>query len=159
MADMATGIIGVVLAWKGIVEFGRLISRLTDDDDRERNVPAIRLESYQQLLQDWGEHWGVDREDGRFHGLERARKELVIKIIFQLRDSRVEAIRRLRKRHGMFNEEDRKLEVHEGRLSRMIESFVASAQRSRKKARWLMGDDILVAKLVDETMQLHSLLD
>lgn len=160
MAELALAVTGLALAWKGILDFGQLLSRLTDDDDRERNVLAISLESSQQLLKDWGEYWGIDRGSGRFHDLEPPRKALVTRIIFQLHDSRELAIRRLRKKYGMLTEQENTESTgFDDRLSRMVDSFIVVAKKSRRKTRWLMGDDTLIAKLVEETMQLHGNLD
>jgi hypothetical protein len=161
MAELVLGIVGVALAWKGIQDFAQLLSRLTDDDDRERNVTAISLEASQQVLDDWGEHWGILRaEQGRFHRFEPSRQALVLKIISQLYQSRELAVKRLRKTYGISSE---KAEPGSGtletRLSRMVESFVATAKKGKRKTRWLMGDDTLIAKLVEETWQLHGYLD
>jgi hypothetical protein len=161
MAELALSIVGVALAWKGIQDFAQLLSRLTDDDDRERNVTAIGLEASQQVLDDWGEYWGILRaERGRFHRLEPSRQTLVLKIIYQLYDSRELAVKRLRKTYGLFTEkEEMRSGAPETRLSRMVEGFIAAGKRGKKKTRWLMGDDTFIAKLVEETWQLHGYLD
>jgi hypothetical protein len=159
-AELALAILGVALAWKGILDFGQLISKMTDDDDRKREVLALSLEVSQCLLIEWGDHWGVGRANGRFHNLAREKKDLIVKIIFQLRDSRERAIKRLRRRYHKCDEEEHfKSEPTEGRLSRMVESFVAMTKRSKLKTLWLMGDKDLVESLVEETMRLHGYLD
>lgn len=160
MGEFALAIVGVALAWKGILDFGQLISKLADDDDRKRGGLALRLEISQMLLKDWGNHWGLDREDGRFHSLADQRKDLLIKIIFRLHDSRERAINRLRKRYHQ-NEEEKQptQQVRGDRLSRMVESFLATAKKSRKRTLWLMGDSDMVETLVEETTQLHEDLD
>jgi len=160
MAELALGIAGVALAWKGLLDFGRVLSRLTDDDDRERSVIAIGLESSQLRLMDWGEHYGIDNERGRFQQFESLRKTLVIKIIFQLHHSRALAIKRLRKKYGMFTEEeDMKSSALETRLTRMVESFVSVAKTNKNNTRWLSGDNTMLVKLLEETTQLHGYLD
>jgi hypothetical protein len=162
MAELAIGILGISLAWKGIIDFGKVISRLTDCDNRERYILAIGLESSQLILKDWGDYWGVDRADGRFHHLEETRKNIVMEIIFQLHDSRERAIKRLRKSHGLFKKEEEEEEgcnARGDRLSRLVESFVGTAQKNKKKIRWISGDDKLVSTLVEETMKLHGWLD
>jgi len=52
MAELALAIIGVALAWKGILDFGQLMSKLMDDDTRQRDILAIKLDSSQHMLKD-----------------------------------------------------------------------------------------------------------
>lgn len=160
MAELASAIVGLSLVWKGILDFAKVINRLTDDDERERKVLRLGLRCCQIRLEEWGKHWGVSRDDGRFHQLEKERKNIVIDIIFQLHDSRVLAIKRLRKGYGMFSEGNEAESVVRGnRLSRLVDAFVAKAEATKKRIRWISGDDKLVSTLVDETMKLHGWLD
>lgn len=160
MAELALAITGVALAWKGILDFGQLMSKLMDDDTRQRDILAIKLESSQHMLKDWGGHWGVDRNTGRFHTFEASRKELIMEIIFRLRDSRYNAVKRLKEKYGIFTDEEEKQGEDSGkRLSKMVERVVGAAKRGKVKSRWLMHDRALVTELVEETMELHTCLN
>jgi hypothetical protein len=161
MAELVLGIAGVALAWKGILDFGKLISKLTDNDTRQRDILAIKLESSQHALKDWGDYWGVERNNGRFHSFETSRKELIMKIIFRLRDSRSSALKRLKDRYGISTGEDDEddMERDSGkRLSKMVDRVVAAAKKGKEKSLWLLNDRVLVTELVEETMELYTVL-
>ncbi|KAF2244662.1 hypothetical protein BU26DRAFT_522464 [Trematosphaeria pertusa] len=161
MAELALAVTGVALAWKGILDFGHLVTKLIDDDLRQRDVLAIKLELSQYMLKDWGQHWGVDRSDGRFHTFETSRKELIMKIIFRLRDSRCDAMKRLRDSYGMLagDEENSEAEDPGNGLARLADRVRGAARRGKHKARWLIHDRELMTELVDETMDLHKCLN
>ena len=91
MAELTLAIVGVVAALKSIVDFGELMTKVTDNDARRREVLWLRLQVSQCRLKDWANHWGVDRIDGEFHHFDPAWKELIMTIIFRLRDSRQKA--------------------------------------------------------------------
>jgi hypothetical protein len=125
-------------------------------------VHKLGLESAHFMLKDWGDHWGVTRNDGPFHRLEKERKDLIMEIIFQLHDSREQAITRLRKCYGEFDEGN-----HAGagagargnRLLRLIDNFETVAQNTRKRLIWVSRDDKFVSTLTKETMKLHGWLE
>ena len=102
----------------------------------------------------------MDRNTGRFHTFEASRKELIMEFIFRLRDSRYNAVKRLKEKYGIFIDEEEKQGEDSGkRLSKMVERVVGAAKRGKVKSRWLMHDRALVTELVEETMELHTCLN
>ncbi|KAH4922194.1 hypothetical protein HBI38_190720 [Parastagonospora nodorum] len=152
------GIIGLFLAWKGIVDFGKVINKLREDDTREREVMYVGLQTSQMALADWGRHWEYDKTDGRFVRLEPARKDLINRIIMQLEASRLEAVRKLSKYHESEEKSSMTTATRESRLSRMTGKLVSKAKGGKEKTQWLMGDDTFIAKLVEETDTQYSRL-
>lgn len=158
MAELFLGITGVVLAWKGILDFGDLLLKISEDDSRQREGLSIRLQVSQYLLKDWGDTWGIDRNDGKFHTLEPSRKELIMKIIFRLHDSRLKALEVLKNRYklpGNQTEEDDDSKA-DHRLSRMVDRVKGASKRMRDKGNWLTHDRSEIRNLVCETMELHE---
>lgn len=159
MADLSLAIVGAIAAWKSIIEFGDLVTKLTDDDSRRREGLWLRLEVSQFRLKDWGHDLGVDREDGRFHQFEPARKELIMKIIFSLRDSRQKALERLRNRYGLpAKQDDQETLVAKDSLSKLITTVRAASKRVKDKSIWLAHDRETISDLVSDTVELHEYL-
>lgn len=163
MAELVLGVAGVVLAWKGILDFGDLVLRLADDDGRRREGLAVRLEVSQYKLKDWGDHWGVDRDDGKFHKFEPARKALIMKIIFRLHDSRVKALTVLHNRYEPSpSRNDDKIDDardNDGkRLLKMVSRLKDASRRIKNKSTWHLHDQVQLNELVAETMDLHESL-
>ena len=159
MAELSLGIVGVVAVWKSIVDFGELIRKLTDDDARCREGLWLRLQVSQYRLKDWGKDWGVDREDGRFHHFESARKELIMMIIFRLRDSRHRALERLKNRYGLSaDEDDPETMGSKDRFSKLIIIVKTATKRLKDKSVWLTHDQQTLSDLVNETVELHEYL-
>ncbi|CAJ2504831.1 Uu.00g122250.m01.CDS01 [Anthostomella pinea] len=157
MAELVLGIAGVVLAWKGIMDFGELILKLTDNDTRRREGLSLRLEVSQYMLKDWGDYWGVDKDDGGFHRFEPARKELIFKIIFRLHESRLKALKVLRKRYNLPIKDDEDDGTGAAnRLSRMVDRVKGSSKTLKDKGVWLAHDQSEIIDLVNETMELHE---
>ncbi len=157
MAELSLAIAGIVLAWKGIVDFGELMTKIMNDDARHREGLWLKLEVSQYRLKDWGDDWGVDRIDGKFHGFEAARKELIMKIIFRLHDSRLKALERLRDRYGLAAEEDDQEGVGaKDRLSRLIDRVKTTSKKVKDKSMWLAHDQGIIPDLVNETVELHE---
>lgn len=159
MAELSLAIIGAVAAWKSIIDFGELITKLTDDDARRREGLWLGLQVSQYRLKDWGDDWGVDRADGRFHNFEPARKELIMKIIFRLRDSRHKALERLRTRYGLSaNQSDQEVIGAKDSLSRLITTVKTASKKVKDKSTWLAHDQEVISGLVSETVELHEYL-
>lgn len=159
MAELSLAIIGAIAAWKSILEFGELITKLTDDDARRREGLWLGLQVSQYRLRDWGNDWGVDRADGRFHSFEPARKELIMKIVFRLRDSRQKALERLRTRYGLSaNQNDQGVMGTKDSRSRLITTVKAASKRVKDNTIWLAHDQETISDLVSETNELHEYL-
>lgn len=159
MAELSLAIIGAVAAWKSIIDFGDLITKLTDDDARRREGLWLGLQVSQYRLKDWGDDWGFDRVDGRFHHFEPARKELIMKIIFRLRDSRHTALERLRNRYGLSaNQNDQETMGAKDPLSRLIITMKTASKKVKDKSIWLAHDQETISDLVSETIKLHEYL-
>lgn len=159
MAELALAIIGAVAAWKSIIDFGDLITKLTDDDARRREGLWLGLQVSQYRLKDWGDDWGVDRADGRFHNFEPARKQLIMKIIFRLRDSRQKALERLRTRYGLSaNQSDQEVIGAKDSFSKLITTVKTASKRVKDKSTWLAHDQEVISDLVSETVELHGYL-
>lgn len=157
MAELSLAIVGAIAAWKSIVEFGELITKLTDDDARRREGMWLRLEVSQYRLKDWGHDWGVDRVDGRFHHFESARKDLIMKIIFRLRDSRQKALERLQNRYGLSsNQNNQEMVAAKDSLPSLITTVKSASKRVRDKSIWLAHDRDTISDLVSETVELHE---
>ncbi|KAI0153028.1 hypothetical protein GGR57DRAFT_153932 [Xylariaceae sp. FL1272] len=159
MAELALGVLGVALAWKGILDFGELILKLTDNDSRRREGLSIQLEVSQYMLRDWGEYWEIDRTEGKFHRFEPARKELIMKIISRLHESRMKAMQTLSNRYGISSpESDEKNVKVEKRLGRMVERAKTASKKVKDKGTWVIHDSAEITDLVNETKQLHESL-
>jgi hypothetical protein len=159
MAELPLAIVGIVLAWKNIVDFGELMTKITNDDARQREGLWLRLEVSQYRLKDWGDDWGIDHIDGRFHRFEPTRKELIKKIIFRLQDSRLKALEPLRDRYGLAADEDDQEEVAtKDRLSRLMSRVKTASKRVKDKTMWLAHDQERLSELVNETVELQELL-
>ena len=157
MAELSLAIIGAIAAWKSIIDFGDLVTKLTDDDSRRREGLWLRLEVSQYRLKDWGNDWGVDHVDGRFHHFEPARKDLIMKIIFRLRDSRQKALERLRNRYGLpANQNDHETLAAKDPLSNLITTVKTASKRVKDKSIWLAHDQETISDLVSETVELHE---
>lgn len=157
MAELAISIAGIALAWKGILDFGELVSKIMDDDARHREVLAMKLEVSQHMLKDWGDDWGITQPDGHFHDFEDSRKELIMRIIFRLRDSRQHAMKRLKEHYGLLADEP-DLDLGK-RRSRFVDKIKGVAKRGKDKGLWLVHDHALVTALVNETVELHECLN
>lgn len=158
MAELALAIVGAVAAWKSIIEFGDLISKVTDDDARRREGLWLQLQVSQYRLKDWGHDWGLDQPDGRFHRFEPGRKELIVQIIFRLRDSRHKALDRLGNRYGLAAKADEPDPAGAATdpLSRLIGTMKTASKRAKHKTVWLAHDQETVSDLVRETVELHE---
>ena len=159
MAELAMAAAGLVLAWKSILDFGELVRLITDDDASSRDGLLTRLRVSSFMLQDWNYVWGVDRQHGRFHSLEPDRQELIVAIIFRLRDSRLQALKRLKDHYGLST--DTTNNAATGHLdvdrlsSRIIAKTRSASTKLRHKGRWLVADKATVNALVEETFQQH----
>lgn len=160
MAELALAITGIALAWKGIVDFGHFYAELVDSDTRQRDVLVLKLRSSQLQLKDWGEHWGINRNEGRFHTFEPERKGLIMALIFQLRDSRTRAMATLKKKYNVPADDEQQQEgAASAALSKTVAKTLGFLQRGRLKARWVMFDRDVIQSLVNETNDLHELLN
>lgn len=157
MAELALAITGLALAWKGVVDFGTLIAQLAESDTRQRDVLILKLQCSQFQLKDWGDYWGIDRDDGRFHSFERERKELIMGIILQLRDSRTSAMETLKKKYGMLN--DAEEQAPSVRLSIRVSKTISIMKRGTSRTQWVMFDRDVIKNLVKETLELHENLN
>lgn len=158
-AELSLAIIGAVAAWKSIIDFGELITKLMDDDARRREGLWLGLQVSQYRLKDWGNDWGFDRVDGRFHHFEPARKELIMKIIFRLRDSRQKALERLKNRYGLpADQNDQEIMGVKDPLSRLIITVKTASKKVKDKSIWLAHDQETISDLVSETVRLHEYL-
>lgn len=157
MAELPLAIIGVIAAWKSIIDFGELMTKLTNDDGWRREGLWLRLQVSQYRLKDWGDDWGIDRMDGRFNSFDPARKELIIKIIFRLRDSRHKALERLRDRYGLSaSQDDQEIMGAKDPFSRLITTVKTASKRVKYKSVWLAHDQERISDLVNETVDLHE---
>ncbi|KAI0023520.1 hypothetical protein F4780DRAFT_728446 [Xylariomycetidae sp. FL0641] len=140
------------------MDFGDFILKLTDDDQRRRENMAIKLEASQYRLKDWGAYWGVDRNDGRFHSFEDSRKELIMRIIFRLHESRLQALKTLERRYKISrNDQNTEESALAGdRLSWMIQTMRQASARVKRKGTWLVFDQAGISSLVQETMEMHE---
>lgn len=160
MAELAISIAGIPLAWKGILDFGKLILTLMDDDIRRRDVLAIRLETCQHALKAWGELWGINCPEGKFHSFEPSRKQLISRIVYYLRDSRDRATVRLKERYGCHaNSQDITMSESAGKAqSRISSKLKGTSKRMKEKALWVMVDQSSISILVAETFELLKCL-
>lgn len=159
MAELSLAIVGAIAAWKSIIDFGELMTKLTNDDARRREGLWLGLQVSQYRLKDWGNDWGVDRMDGRFHNFDPARKELIMKIIFRLRDSRHQALERLRNRYGLpASQNDEENMGAKDPFSRLITTVKTASKRVKEKSVWLAHDQETISDLVNETVELHGYL-
>ena len=101
MAELAIGIAGIALAWKGILDAGHLLIDLMADDGEDREGLCIRLQASRWMVKDWGEWWGLGRDDGRFHTLEDLKKNFICKIIDRLNRSSEKALTLLCQRYDI----------------------------------------------------------
>jgi hypothetical protein len=143
MAELPLAILGVALAWKGIIDFGKLINDITEDHVREKDFLAIQLQTSELMLGDWGAFWGPDTD--RFQTLEPARKETIIRIIFILHGSREKAMERLRKQYHDFTDEsdeesDEEADQPKSRFSRMV-GRLAHTTKSQQTNSTLEGKE------------------
>ncbi|KAI1260383.1 hypothetical protein F5Y18DRAFT_256576 [Xylariaceae sp. FL1019] len=159
MAELALGVVGIALAWKGILDFGELVLKLAANDERRREGLSIQLEVSQYMLRDWGDYWGIDRDDGRFHRFEPSRKELIMKIVFRLHESRMKAMQTLNNRYsGLPRDSEGNNDGAEKRLGRMVDRVRAASKRAKDKGTWILQDESEITDLVNETKQLHESL-
>lgn len=160
MAELPLAIVGVALAWKGVLDFGKLLTELVNDDAREREVLVLGLQCSQIQLQDWGDHWEIDRDNGRFHTFEPSRKEMISKIIFKLEESRSAAMKTLQTKYGLIGDnEEPQEEGGSHRLLTSITKTIGHLKKGRLKARWLMFDRSVLQILLDETTHWHKMLN
>ncbi|KAH8879029.1 hypothetical protein GQ53DRAFT_756272 [Thozetella sp. PMI_491] len=157
MAELALGILGLTLAWKGIVDFGSLITDLVDDDAKCRETQLIELEVSQLVLKDWGTRWGINRDDGDFHNFDAERKEVIGRIIFRLAESRVQALDKLRSYYGLSTDHAADTPTRtEKRLARLLQKIKSSANRAREKVVWVTHEKAVLEHLVEETTKMQE---
>ncbi|KAK5056714.1 hypothetical protein LTR84_012246 [Exophiala bonariae] len=160
MAELALAVVGVAVAWKNILDFGQLMMDLLADDDWERKGLLYNLRTKDFLLRDWGNHYGVDRDNGDFHKFEPQRKEFLIKVIFRLHDSRMRAFKILKGKYLMAVEDgnDDEEEEYEGPdlsrkakgFARLIDKAKTMSKKTRDKGRWLTHDQRTVKELIQD---------
>lgn len=162
MAELALAIVGVAVAWKNILDFGQLMMDLLADDDWERKGLLYNLKTKDFLLRDWGDHYGVDRDNGEFHKFEPQRKEFLIKVIFRLHDSRMRAFKILKGKYslsvGEGGGEGEDEEEYEGPdlskkakgFAKMIDKARTVSKKTRDKGRWLTHDQRTVKELIQD---------
>ncbi|KAK0630301.1 hypothetical protein B0T17DRAFT_218133 [Bombardia bombarda] len=158
MAELGLAILGVAFAWKNILDFGELVSKLTDDDARRREGLSMKLAVSQFRLKDWGDYWGIDRNDGKFHAFDQGRKELIVKLIFRLHDSRHKALKKLRRYFEPETTEggldDKDTADVQSQFSRILKKVKDASDRGLDRGRWLIHDQNTVSDLVNETVEL-----
>jgi hypothetical protein len=160
MAELGLGIVGIALAWKGIMDFGELVSTLMADDGWRREGLAMKLEASHFMLKDWGECWELTSKNGRFHDFEPARRELITRIIFRLRDSRTNAQKRLKEYYGLpADKGETNGDDSHKRLSKLVDRVRGASRSARNKTVWLIHDRDLITDLVNETVELHESLN
>lgn len=158
MAELPLAIGGILLAWKGLIDFGTLIHQLLDDSTRQRDILAIKLEASQFTIEDWGKRWEIDQDPGRFHSLEPHRKVLITRILFRLCESRSAAVQRLTDRYGLpAGDEIAKKNSGKG-LSKTVDRVLGAATKAKEKSLWLVHDKMVLGELVTETMELFQVL-
>jgi hypothetical protein len=159
MAELSLAIVGVALAWKGILDFGEIIRKITDDDVSRREGLWLKLQVSQYRLKDWGQVWGINRADGRFHHFEPARKDLIATIVFRLKDSRYQALERLKTRYGLLEDkQDQNVTAPKDGFTRLLARIKSAPQTIKDKTVWLARDKEKISDLVNETIELHELL-
>ncbi|KAK5443542.1 hypothetical protein LTS15_010687 [Exophiala xenobiotica] len=166
MAELGLAIAGAVLAWKNILDLGSLIMDLIGDDDRERRGLLYNLQTKDFQLKEWGDYYGLDREDGLFHtSFEREKKAFLIKIIFRLHDSRKRALRVLQDKYGVVdsvehdddgapdssnNNNNNTAVVQAKRFARIVSKVKNASKHSKEKGAWLIRDQRLVTELIND---------
>lgn len=155
MAELALAIAGVALTWKNILDFGVLIMDLLADDDWERRGLLFNLKTKDFLLKDWGDHYGVDRDNGAFHKFEPQRKEFLLKVIFRLHESRMRAFKILQENYSLSVEDDEEYQSHNlsrraKGFARMIDKAKTVSKKTKDKGRWLSHDQRAVKELIDD---------
>ena len=158
-AEIALAITGLVLAWKGIVDFGQLVGQFTDDDLRQRRVLYLIFEAHKFELEEWVRFWGVDRDDGRFHDLERPRQEFIKVMIKQLEDSATQALKLLTEKYRMADvEQTQQSDQPERRFSKVSARVTTAIKRGKDKSQWIIMHQEITRRLAAEVKELLSCL-
>lgn len=152
--ETALAIAGVILAWKGIVDFGGVILEIVEDDSGHRDGLLLRLEASHFVLTDWGDYWGPDREDGKFHSFDPGRKALIARIISRLHDSRRKALERLRDYNKIPKDGG-----SEKSFSKLLVQVKSASKKVKDKGRWMAHDKNMLNDLVNETFELYRNLN
>jgi hypothetical protein len=159
MAELALGIVGLALAWKGVMDFAELIGKLMEDDAWTQEGLALRLRVSNEVLGQWGEYWEITKGNGRFQTLPTTTRQLIADIIFRLRDSRATAQTRLSLYYGIATDkEGTSNDDSRNKTSKLLDRIKSVSKSVKNKTVWLTSDRELVTRLVEETMTLYEQL-
>lgn len=81
-AELPLAIVGVALAWKGIVDAVEVLITLCRDDDEDRDFVRMRTEVAYVWFIDWGEYHGLEAGDGGTLGrLPPKNRDTIVKVM------------------------------------------------------------------------------
>ncbi|KAK5943093.1 hypothetical protein PMZ80_004098 [Knufia obscura] len=157
MAELALGSLGLVLAWKGVVDFCTTLAELLQDDEGPRGSLLLRARCIKKSFEDWGEKYGVQNPKGEFASFDDERKELIAEILQRQSDASTKVFRKTLEEYVIG---DCALPDCNSLVKQAVGGYRKRIRKSAEKVKWKLVDEKAMTDCIEELdRQSRSLWD